>query len=210
MRVGMSSRHLRSFQGVSLQGGSNVGAGRPLRVKFRPSATSISKYKDTWETLNTQSSRQETSQLPWSEEWNGKIVNSPTVLVSFFKNLQITYLPEGLSSEHICSASSFTPCDPSSILSGFQPCNWPLWIRIWTTAEIRSCRNYSERENGQCRVPKLHPKSETLFIFFYWLHSPVLPAHMWQPLLTLLHTGTWPWREVPVLLQCLAGRLQEK
>lgn len=70
MTVGRSSRHRSSFQGVSLQGGSNVGAGRPLRDKLRPSATSISMYSDTWETLKIQSSRQETSQPPWSEVWN--------------------------------------------------------------------------------------------------------------------------------------------
>lgn len=64
MRVGRSSRHLSSFQGVSLQGGSRVEAHRPLRDTFRPSATSISKYNDTWETLKIQSSRQATSQPP--------------------------------------------------------------------------------------------------------------------------------------------------
>lgn len=152
MRVGMSNRHLSSFQGVSLQGGSSVGAGRPLRDKFRPSATSISKYNDTWETLKIQSSRQETSQPPWSEEWNGKIVKSHFLTIHFFKNLQIPCLPEGLSSEHICSARSLTPREPSPILSGFQPCRWPLWTRIWTTAEIRSCRNYGEREKVQRRA----------------------------------------------------------
>ncbi len=69
-----------------------------------------------------------------------------------FKNLQITCLPEGLSSEHIWSAKSLTPREPSPILSGFQPCRRPLWTRIWTTAEIRSCRNYGEGERGQSRA----------------------------------------------------------
>lgn len=68
MRMGMSSRHFSSFHGVSLQGGSSVGAGRPLRDTLRPSATSISRYNDTWETLKIQSSRQETSQHPCSEK----------------------------------------------------------------------------------------------------------------------------------------------
>lgn len=45
--VGMSSKHLSSFQGVSLQGGSSVGASRPLSGTLRPSVTSISKYNET-------------------------------------------------------------------------------------------------------------------------------------------------------------------
>lgn len=131
MRVGRSSRHLSSFQGVSLQGGSRVGAGRPLRDTFRPSATNISRYNDTWGTLKMQSSRQETSQPPSSEERRGVSIQSHISLqLICSKNLQITCLPEGLSSEHICSARSLTPTEPSPILSGFQPCRRPLWTRI--------------------------------------------------------------------------------
>lgn len=64
MRVGRSSRQIRSFHDVSLQGGSRAGAVQEFRDTFKPSATSISKYIDTWETLKIQSSRQETSQVP--------------------------------------------------------------------------------------------------------------------------------------------------
>lgn len=67
MRVGMSSRQLSSFQWVSLQGGSRVGATRPLSDTLRPSLTSISKYSDTWAVLKIQSSRQERSHSPLSE-----------------------------------------------------------------------------------------------------------------------------------------------
>lgn len=78
--VGMSSKHLRSFQGVSLQGGSRAGAGRPLNDTFRPSVTSISKYSDTGEILKIQSSRQEISQSPLSEEGTSLIIHSPASL----------------------------------------------------------------------------------------------------------------------------------
>lgn len=71
MRVGMSSRHFSSFQGVSLQGGSSVGAGRLLKDTLSPSATSSSRYCDTCCTLKIQSSRQETSQSPSSNEKRG-------------------------------------------------------------------------------------------------------------------------------------------
>lgn len=76
MMVGMSSKLLKSFQGVSPQGGSRLGAGHPLSDTFRPSLTSISKYDDTWEIRKIQSSRQETSQSPLSEEGTSLITNT--------------------------------------------------------------------------------------------------------------------------------------
>ena len=72
MRVRRSSRQLSSFQDVSLQGGSRGEASRLLRDKCRPSATSISRYKDTWGALKIQSSKHETSQPPWSEWTRGE------------------------------------------------------------------------------------------------------------------------------------------
>lgn len=129
IRMGRSRRHFKSFQGVSLQGGSRVGAGRPLRDTFRPSATSISRYKDTWETLKIQSSRQDTSHPPSSEKSN-TVSTHISSLLTCPKTFKIMSLPKGLSSEHICSARSRTPREPSPILSGFQPCKRPLWTRI--------------------------------------------------------------------------------
>ena len=47
-------------------------------------------------------------------------------------------------------------------------------------------------------------------ITFYPLYSPLLPGHMWQPLLPLLYSETWPWQWEPVPLQCLAECLLER
>lgn len=119
---------------------------------------------------------------------------------------KISNLPEGLSSEHICSARSLTPREVSPILSGCQPWRRLLQVRIWTTAEIRSCRN-CEKKCKRCKPQK--------FLFCYLLfnsplYSPQSPVHRWHLLVLQLYCGTSPRPGGPVPLLYLAGCRQER
>lgn len=66
MRSGISSIQRSSAQGAARQQGSRVGGGREVSPTSRPSPIRSSRYVDTPETRNSQSSRQATSHMFWS------------------------------------------------------------------------------------------------------------------------------------------------
>ena len=79
---------------------------------------------------------------------------------SILKTSSVNYpsipLPEGFSSELICSANSLTPMEPSAIRSGFQPCKRLFWMMICTTAETRSCKNWNQSQINLSSELKMH------------------------------------------------------
>jgi len=67
----------------------------------------------------------------------------------------------------------------SPILSNFQPCRRPLWTRICTTADRRSCRNCREErseesEEDHCYAHRVRVTTKLMRIKYRYGYLPFL------------------------------------